>query len=142
MTTRIDFAVDCSGLTDDGLAFVETIAAELVYQAPAMLAALARTLTFERKRRAAGLTDPVWFTMTADTLADAEQAARAALTHAGLCAAFAETQTTPADGDAWVAMAAVFLAIHNGIVAAVGIDDLRAYRLAQLFPNPQPVAVN
>ena len=140
MTTRIDFAVDCSGLTDDGLAFVEAIATKLVYQSPTMFEALTRTLVHERRCREAGLTDPVWFTMTADTLADAEQAARAALVHAGLCTEAAREQSDQAAGDSWVAMARVFLAIHSGIVEAVGIDDLRAYRLSQM--SPQTAALN
>jgi len=139
MTNRIDFPLDCSGLTEDALAFVEAIAAELVYQAPAMLGALRQTLAHERKRRAAGLTEPVWFAMPEATLTDAEQAVRASLAHAALATEYAKTQTQ-ADGDALVAMARVFLAIHNGIVAAVGIDDLRAYRLSQL--SPQTPAVN
>jgi hypothetical protein len=63
MTSRLDFPIDLSTLGAEPLTFVEAIATECRYQAPRMFDALGWALERERKRRDAGLTEPVWFTL-------------------------------------------------------------------------------
>jgi hypothetical protein len=129
---RLD--LDLSALPEDALRFVEAIASECRYQAPPFLGALARMLEQERASREAGTPGLVLFTMPDPSIVEMEQAARAALVHAALCADCARMQADRSAGDAWVAMSRMFLAIHNGVVAAVGLDALLSYRLSQLSP--------
>ena len=140
MIDRIDFAVNFSALTDDALTYVEDISVELQDTAPRFFDALAWTCEHERRQRKAGLNEPVPFGIVGATLPEVEEAARAALLNAVRSAEFAKLQETQAAGDLVITVSKLFLDLHNGIVAAIGLDSLRAYRIAQL--SPQTPAVN
>ena len=126
--------LDLGDLPDTAVAFVSQMADQLRYQCPTLFAALAKTLEAERDQRRRDETGAVLFVTRLDGIDVADQAARTALCHAALSADCAKLQTDPAAGDAWVAMARMFFAIHTAIVEAVDPDDLLAYRLSTFSP--------
>jgi len=127
--------LDLGDLDETTLAFAEAMATELRYQAPALFAALAKTLEHERDRRRRGDTPPVLFVMSGDSLADTYEAARAALAHATLCNAhaIAAVQLEPQFVVGWRALSKLFLALHSAIVDT-RVGDLLAYRAFTLSP--------